>query len=72
VVLGSVLTGLPRLRDLYLHGVLDGKRWDDDVKYIVALTELNQLKLCDCNARPLYKLSSAQLMPLTALRQLEV
>eukprot|EP00884_Botryococcus_braunii_P000300 jgi/Botrbrau1/10270/Bobra.0140s0023.1 len=37
------LTALPRLRNLYLEEVLDEKRWDEDVRYIVALTELTKM-----------------------------
>eukprot|EP00884_Botryococcus_braunii_P007316 jgi/Botrbrau1/16586/Bobra.0068s0017.1 len=67
------LAGLPRLRRLDLQNVLDASRWDEEVLYIAALTELRELGISFIrwweHGNPLMW---TQVQPLTALRQLDV
>eukprot|EP00884_Botryococcus_braunii_P008654 jgi/Botrbrau1/17790/Bobra.0127s0041.1 len=65
----SFLTGLPQLTTLGLSHVLDVEHWEDDVSYIVALTEPRRLIL-DVRLWGGH-LSSAQLQPLMAIKQLQ-
>jgi hypothetical protein len=66
------LAGLPLLRSLKLVGVLDVRHWDDDVKHITALSELKQLTLESTYFdRYTTDVTSAQVKPLKALKQLE-
>eukprot|EP00884_Botryococcus_braunii_P009188 jgi/Botrbrau1/18270/Bobra.0179s0004.1 len=67
------LAGLPRLRRLQLENVLDVERWDDDVKYLAALTELRVLvlKAGESAAECHDSISAVQFRPLTTLWQLD-
>eukprot|EP00884_Botryococcus_braunii_P007314 jgi/Botrbrau1/16584/Bobra.0068s0015.1 len=70
------LAEMPRLRCLDLRNVLDPSRWDEEVRYIAALTELRELGICSDlwwhEATRFASLRWTQVQPLTALRQLDV
>eukprot|EP00884_Botryococcus_braunii_P010398 jgi/Botrbrau1/1935/Bobra.0005s0033.3 len=69
---GRFLGGFPRLRRLKLRNVLDLWRWDHEVGYITALSELQVLEIhCESN-RVAGCLTDAQLQPLTLLKHFEV
>lgn len=66
------LAGLPRLKKLFLWNVLDMRRWDDNINYIVGLTELCQLCLMgEMGESDTKRLTAVQVQPLTALGQLD-
>eukprot|EP00884_Botryococcus_braunii_P003634 jgi/Botrbrau1/13271/Bobra.0074s0019.1 len=70
---GCFLMGLPRLRSLELQNVLDARRWQDDARYVAALTELTELVMyffgCELE-EDVSNFTLAQVQPLTTLTQL--
>eukprot|EP00884_Botryococcus_braunii_P003622 jgi/Botrbrau1/13260/Bobra.0074s0008.1 len=70
---GCFLMGLPRLRSLELQNVLDARRWQDDARYVAALTELTELVMyffgCELE-EDVSSFTLAQVQPLTTLTQL--
>jgi hypothetical protein len=67
------LEKLPSLRSLNLQNVLDVKRWDEDVKYVAALTNLRFLSLQGGQTEAeaaMERLTEEQVRPLMALWRL--
>lgn len=65
------LRGMSRLATLQLRGVLDERQWDEDMRYIIALTGLTRLLLG--GSRPQYakRLAFTSLVCLTRLTRLK-
>eukprot|EP00884_Botryococcus_braunii_P002303 jgi/Botrbrau1/12073/Bobra.0186s0002.2 len=72
------LAGLPRLRCLKLQNALAPSRWDEEVLYIAALTELTKLGISfprwfhEASGYIHASMTWTQVQPLTALRQLDI
>jgi hypothetical protein len=68
---GIVFTNFLSLQELCLHGALDMKQWNEDVKCLAVLTDLRVLDIGIRSRESIWHVTTEELTPLTALKHLQ-